>query len=88
MKPVHFDQVNKTFTAPPGMEETVLPLPVWQGPDQDGNPQIISCWELSKEEIIQVANTGKVWLAIMGTGMPPVCVMADSPFDNESEEGK
>lgn len=87
MKPVHFDQVNKTFTAPAGMEESVLPLQVWQGPDVDGNQVIISCWELSKEEIIQIANTGRVYLSIMGSGMVEVSVMSESPFVNQNEEG-
>lgn len=85
MKPIHFEEVNKTFTAPPGMEDSVLPLPVWQGKDTEGNPQIISCWELSKEEIIEVANTGRVYLGIMSNGMPPVCVMAHNPIVNKSE---
>lgn len=86
MKPVPFDQVNKTFTAPPGMEESCGDLPVWQGRDTDGTPLIISCWELTKEEIIQIANTGRVYLSVVGTQQPPVSVMAESPFVNETEE--
>ena len=59
-------------------------LPVHQGSEVLGLSQIISCWKLTPEEVQEVAQTGKVWLRVLG-GHPPVAVQGDSPFETVKE---
>lgn len=75
MKPIKFSEANMKFTAPPGREQEVDDLPVFS----DGN-QIISCWELTDEELIEVIKTKKVYLGVMGNTTPPIMLMGKSPF--------
>jgi hypothetical protein len=44
---------------------------------------IISCWELSKEELEEVAKTGKIWLQVLGY-QPPLVVEGINPIEGES----
>jgi hypothetical protein len=57
------------------MEEEVYTLDVYR----DGK-QSVSCWELTADEKLEVARTGKVYLYVLGQGHPPVCVMGINPF--------
>lgn len=73
--PIDFKGQNFEFTAPPGMENQVRPLPVRKQMHHEYDvPEIVSCWELDEEERKQVAETGCVYLSILGEGMPPVYV--------------
>jgi hypothetical protein len=86
MLPVSFPENNFVFTKPQGMtDEQCSDLPVWRGNvpvDEAGTmfPAIISCWQLSKEDIEEIQKTGRIWLSITATGMPPVSVFAENPF--------
>ena len=81
MKPVDFPEKNFTFTKPSSMtDDQCGSLPVFKGQDANKVPVIISCWELTKDEMDEVAKTGKVYLQIFGNGMPPVYVGAENPF--------
>lgn len=76
MKPVKFPESNKTFTKPEGWtDEECRPLPVFQN-DQ----QIISCWEVTDEDIEKMKKTKRIWLQIWANGQPPVWVSPDYPF--------
>lgn len=69
------------FTKPADMtDEECMDLPVFKGTYADGLPSIISCWQLSKEDLEEIQRTGKVWLRIVGHGMPPVSVFTENPF--------
>jgi hypothetical protein len=86
MLPTDFPEANFTFTKPKDMtDEQCMDLRVWRGEvpiDDAGSmaPAIISCWRLSKEDLEEINRTGVVWLSITGTGMPPVSVFTDNPF--------
>jgi hypothetical protein len=86
MLPTTFKESNFVFTKPKDMtDEQCFDLPVWKGNapcDEAGNqlPVIISCWKLSKEDLEEIQNTGKIWLSITGNGMPPVSLFTDNPF--------
>ena len=76
MKPVNFPEHNKVFTKPEGwFDEECQPLPVFQNDEQ-----IISCWEVTNEDIEKMKKTKRIWLSIHGNAQPPVWVSADYPF--------
>lgn len=76
MKPIAFPEANKTLTAPPGLEETVVPLPVFT----DGN-QCISCWQPDEEERTLIAMGANIWMHVLaGESQPPIGVRIDHKF--------
>ncbi|MFZ5871071.1 MAG: hypothetical protein ACOYXW_11170 [Actinomycetota bacterium] len=67
---VHFPEANVVLTPPAGEEETVYPLPA----HRDG-AQLVTCWELSAEEVAEIVRTRRVWLSLwVGAGPPPAFV--------------
>ena len=52
---------------------------------QDGIPVTISKWQLTKEELFEVINTGCVWLRVWGSKHPPVFVGGHHPFAEPSK---
>lgn len=81
MIPVDFKESNFTFGKPEGWtDEQCLPLTVWKGNCDDGTPDIISCWSFSKEDLEEIHRTGRIWLRIVGTGLPPVSLQTETPF--------
>lgn len=87
MLAVTFPQANFTFLKPAGMtDEQCSDLHVWRGMatiDDDGTkaPAIISCWQFSKEDLEEIAKTGRMWLSISGEAMPPVSLFTETPFE-------
>lgn len=84
MKPVKFDEANKVLVHPSSMtEEQCSDLHVYR--DESG--QLISCWELSGEELMEVLKTKRVWLFVWGGNtQPPVAIDGISPFKEVSDE--
>jgi hypothetical protein len=87
MIPVNFPEQNTVFTKPENMtDEQCGSLPTWIGNIQVSEntsfPHVVSCWELSPEELEQVAKTGKIYLAIVGH-QPPVFLTPFNPIPNE-----
>jgi hypothetical protein len=85
-----FEQANFTFTKPTDMtDEQCGSLRVYRGYYNDpGGPMdkvpcIISCWAPSKEDIEAINNGKPIWLSIIGTGMPPVSLYTENPFESE-----
>ena len=76
MNPINFNEVNVNYVAD-GCED----LPVFKGDNQ-----IISCWELSAEEIQEIVKNKVIWLSIWGNAQPPVCLMAETPFIESQKE--
>ncbi|MGL4631537.1 MAG: hypothetical protein ACRCVT_10060 [Leadbetterella sp.] len=81
MRPVEFDQANIVFNKPEGMtDEECAPCPAWNGQDWQGNPLIVTCWQLSPEELKQINETGQMWLGILSNGLPPHWMSTVNPF--------
>ena len=79
MRPVRFPQVNTELTPPKGMsEDECTTLPVFC----DGE-HVISCWEFNGDELMEILQTGRVWLWIWGKTQPPAVVATDDPFKEE-----
>ncbi len=62
-----------------------MPLSVYRGQQANGVPVVISCWKLTQEELAEFQRTGRVWLTVMGTTMPPVALSALSPWPEVQE---
>lgn len=70
MEPIKFKECNVNYVA-----DGCKDLPTYKGDNQ-----IISCWELSDDEIKQIIKNKVIWLSIWGEAQPPVCLMSETPF--------
>ena len=80
-RPVQFPEANFTWKGWPADDDEieVEDLPAYR----TKYGLTISCWELSPEEIAEVARTGKVWINVYAKTHPPVSVGGHLPFDRE-----
>lgn len=85
MEGIPFPQQTTVFGKPKDWkDEDCYGLPVAQSfylnSEQKKVPCLISCWQLTKEELEEIQRTGIVWLSITGEGMPPVSLQINTPF--------
>lgn len=81
MKPKNFKQVNKIYSKPVGWtDEQYSSLPTYQHINQDGHPEIISCWEISDEELEKLKTTKCIWFLMVSNVQTPILLSVDSPF--------
>jgi len=82
---VEFEESNKVFVAP-GCND--LPAHVAEGCEDhpEVKAEIITCWELSGEELAEVLQTKRIWLFVRGTDQPPVIVTGRDPFEKNFKE--
>lgn len=71
MKPIEFEGANIVFGK---NQPEYLPLPAKQVDDST----IMTCWELTDEDILLINSSKKIWLGIMTFGKPlqPVLLTA------------
>jgi len=62
MKPIEFPEQNTVFAKD---QPEYQPLPALVD-----KQQVISCWELSDDEIKTILETKKIWLSLMTYGYP------------------
>lgn len=79
MIPSGFPQSNHVFDKPADMDrDSCDALSVELGIYQDLKVPIVqSCWKLTKDELEEVNRTGRIWLCVCGTMMPPVILSAE-----------
>lgn len=83
MEPANFDGTNATMGPPNGMTDDqcgtifaqMTTLNLIGGP----MPCTITCWKPSRAELDEIERTGRVWLTVLGHGMPPVILGAEKP---------
>lgn len=80
--PDSFKEVNQIFGAGNNPNTDDLPVSIAVTASTPGVPFIVSKWKLTPAERERIAQTGEVWVAIMGQGMPPVAVMGLHPFND------
>lgn len=81
MEPVNFEGVNIVYGA---NQPEYKPLPAERRVPQKTDRffgEILTCWELTPEEIKRVQETGKIWLSVLTFGQPlqPVLMSAEKP---------
>ena len=75
MKTVEKPSTNTILTETKGQENSVFNLPVTRYTMQtpDGNMDcVMSCWELTQEELKMIAETGKIYFHMYGNTHPPM----------------
>jgi hypothetical protein len=80
MFPSSFDESNAVLSAPDGLEEQIECLSVFRGMNDGGMPVVVSCWKPTKEELLEIAKTGRIWLICAGETQPPAILQGHSPF--------
>ena len=83
MEPIKFDGANVVYGA---NQPEYKPLPAERRPGPCG--EIVTCWELSPDELKRVQETGKIWLGVLTFGQPlqPVIMSVDKPEPYDVEE--
>ncbi len=74
-QPYPFLGFSNVFRAPPGLEGEVGSCPAYVGENE-----IITCWELTPEELEEVKSTGLVWLSFLSEGLVPHKIMGEAPM--------
>jgi hypothetical protein len=46
---------------------------------------VISCWEVSEEDLARIQDTGRIWLYFHGGLVPPVSLVTEYPFPPPAE---
>lgn len=86
MKGVNFPESNTLLARPEGMtEEECYDLSVCRTIMENGTPVVISCWELTPDEIATIIGTKKIWLWIIGKTHPPVILDVKYPWDTNQK---
>lgn len=81
MIPSSFDEANQVIDKPHDMTRSECgALDTWVGQDTDSNPVVISCWKMTKEELEEVNNTGRVWCFHYGNYLQPHALSGHHPF--------
>ncbi len=80
MVPTAFDEDNDVLGPPKGLtEDDVTSLSIHRGV-VNGHAVVVSCWKASKEELAEIARTGRVWLVVAGGTMYPAYLLGTNPF--------
>lgn len=80
---INFPQANGVLGAPTPEDAaagTVYGLPVHRYRDLDGRHHVLSKWQLTPEEIAEVARTGVIWFTCWGQSHAPMHIFAGDPF--------
>lgn len=80
---IEFPEANLVLGAPTEEDEaagTVYALHCHRYRDLDGNPNIMSKWQLTLEELEEVNRTGVIWFNCWGSTHPPMWLSGHDPF--------
>lgn len=82
MKAVNFEEANIKIAENQAEYET-LPARVYD----DDIGEVISCWELSDEEVKQILKTKKIWVSMLTfrKGITPIMLMIEKPEMKERQ---
>jgi hypothetical protein len=79
MYPINFPEANFQFVLAPAAQEQAGEFHDSRLYGHVTANEVISCWELTDEDIQRIKDTRQIWLRIVG-GQPPVELTAQSPF--------
>lgn len=83
MKPIKFDGANVVYVA---NKPEYIPLPAERRPGR--SCEVVTCWEISPDELKRVQETGKIYLGLLTYGQPlqPVIMSVDKPEPYDAQE--
>lgn len=81
MRPIRVEHSTHTYTAPSCQE-----LPATVADYGDGTKGVETVWELTEEERAEVARTGRIYLLIRGTVVPPVSMSVTDMVEQRGPE--
>ena len=73
---------NLTMKAPAGEEDRVNDLHVFRN-----RGCVITAWQFSLEELLEIKRTGRIYIAFWGQGMPPTLVGCEDAIREATAEG-
>lgn len=47
-----------------------MKLQAYRGHNQDGEPVVIECWQLTDQEVVAMIQNGKIYVWVYGNGVP------------------
>lgn len=77
MIPIKFPEQNVTFKHP---DPNCGDLPAFQD-----DSVIVSCWELTDEDLEAVNSSRKIWVGIRGKVLQPMWIITELPFVDNTE---
>lgn len=86
MIPTSFADSNDFLNAPPGRENDIGPLCISHCVAPNGETVIVSCWKMTKEEIVEFARTGRIYLQVLHPTMPAVKLSPICPIVQNTSE--
>lgn len=73
--PCEFPEQTTVVEMPPATRgDPPRKVPVLEGTTPSGWPLLVSCWELSNEEVEEIVRTRRVWLGFVGVDMAPAFI--------------
>lgn len=72
MQPIPFSERERVLAPPVGEHQTIGGLRVVDVAFADGTSAVVSCWQLSPEEIKRITETDRLYVAVMGKTQPPI----------------
>ena len=73
MRSIHFPEANVIFEKPTTMDDSeCLPISVYAGHDENGNPYINTLWQPSKEDIDAINAGRPIVVTVLGNTLPPM----------------
>ena len=83
MKPIETPDTNAVFVAPDCFD---LPATKCHDPET-GKDYVQTVWELSPNDLKKINETGLIYVSVMGDGIPPILVSAESLLADENGGG-
>lgn len=77
---VDFPQANDVLRANPEQPESSPGNPIGDLAVFRDPTQLVSCWQLTPAEVLDVMRTGRIYLFVLGQTHPPVHVQGTDPW--------
>ncbi len=79
MEAIGFDRSNMILGPPDGMNEDQVRTVRAHIGISAGSCVVTTCWKIDVEELEAIKRTGRVWVTVSGTTMPPMRVSGHEP---------
>lgn len=76
MIPIPFHERERVLAPPTGKHDEIAGLRIVDATYYDGSPMMISCWQLSDEDLETIIKTRKIYHAVLGNTHSPTMLTA------------